>query len=403
VNQEPRTARWSVTVVFFVHGAGFASWAARIPDVQQRLHLSPGVTLGLLLSGPALGGLAGSQIAGWLLTRFTGRTVTASSALALSAFLAAVAGARSVWVLFAVLTGLGMADGITGVAMNEQGVAVQDRYGRPVLNAMHGFRSVGGMIGALAAAAMFALGVPPSAQLVAVAVVLAGCVVVAVPGLLPARRRTEHSPRGTGSVIRPAVALIAFVAFLSSFLEDAPASWGGVYLRGLGASAALAATVYAVFSGGETAGRFLSDRVVARIGWVRSARTGAALCVPVLVVALLLGSPWAALAAFAVCGAAISTVFPAAFSAAGHLPGTRPAVAMAQVGFAGNLGWLAVSPAIGALAGAAGLTAGLALLPLTAAGIAMIASVLRPADRGLPNGAQPARSPVGHRRPRSAR
>jgi MFS transporter len=375
-----RAARWSVTVVFFVHGAGFASWAARIPEVQQRLHLGPGTTLGLLLAGPALGGLLGSQVAGLLLTRFSGRIVTASAPLALSGFLALISTVHSVPALFAVLAGLGVADGITGVAMNEQGVAVQDSYGRPVLNAMHGFRSVGGMIGGLAAAAMFALDLSPAVQLRAVAAVLAGCVVVAAPGLRPARRSSDPDLRDARRGPHRAVVLIASVAFLSSFVEDAPASWGGVYLRTLGASTALAATAYAVFSGGETVGRLLSDRVVARIGWVRAARTGAALCVPVLIAALLLGEPWVALVAFGVCGTAISTVFPAAFAAAGHLPGVRPAVGMAQVGFAGNLGWLAVSPVIGALAGAAGLTAGLSLLPVTAAGIASLAPVLRPAE-----------------------
>jgi fucose permease len=150
----------------------------------------------------------------------------------------------------------------------------------------------------------------------------------------------------------------------------------------------MAATAYAAFSGGETVGRLLSDPVVARVGWVRAVRTGAALCVPVFTAALVLGRPWPALVAFGICGAAISTVFPAAFAAAGRVGSVSPAVAMAQVGFAGNMGWLAVSPAIGAMAAMAGLLAALALLPLAAAAIAVMAPAVRPAENSIEFGTE---------------
>ncbi|UQU62610.1 hypothetical protein COUCH_26725 [Couchioplanes caeruleus] len=397
---QPRAARRSVTMVFFVHGAAFASWAARIPAVEQRLHLSTGTALGLLLSGPALGGLAGSQAGGLLLARFGGRAVTACAPVAMSVCLALIPLAGCEWALFAVLVGLGLADGITGVAMNGQGVTVQDRYRRPVLNAMHGFRSIGGMAGGAAAAAMFALGMPLGIQFPVVAAVLAVCVAIAVPGLLPGRPPSRNGSRTPPRVMPKAVVLIAVLAFLSSFVEDAPASWGGIYLSSLGASTAIAATAYAAFSGGETVGRLLSDPVVARIGWVRAVRAGAALCVPVFTAALVLGRPWPALVAFGICGAAISAVFPAAFAAAGRAGSASPAWAMAQVGFAGNVGWLAVSPAIGALAGPAGLPVALALLPLAAAAIAVLAPAVRPAENSSGTGTErPARrtDPTGER------
>ncbi|HEX8863544.1 MAG TPA: hypothetical protein VGC06_31485 [Actinomycetes bacterium] len=76
---EDRRARVATTVVFFVTGFVVAAWATRIPEVQQRLALSPGrfaiAVLGLeggaivglpagaaLLARPALGSKAAARV-----------------------------------------------------------------------------------------------------------------------------------------------------------------------------------------------------------------------------------------------------------------------------------------------------------------------------------------------------
>lgn len=98
-------------------------------------------------------------------------------------------------------------------------------------------------------------------------------------------------------------------------------------------------------------------------------------CAAVLAAALLFGRPGVALAALVVAGAGISAVFPATFTAAGAL--AFPALAMGQVGFAGNPGWLLVPPVIGGLATVAGLPTALGVLVLAALIIAALAPVVR--------------------------
>jgi MFS family permease len=162
-------------------------------------------------------------------------------------------------------------------------------------------------------------------------------------------------------------------AYLASLVEDAPASWGGVYLRATGAGPALAAAAYAALSAGEVTARLFNDRLVKRAGWVRVIRGGTLGCACVLALALALGRPWVTLAALVLAGAGISAVFPGAYATAGTLP--TPATAMAQVSFAGNAGWLLVSPVVGALSTLVGLTTALAVLPIAAALIAALAGV----------------------------
>ncbi|QPP08269.1 MFS transporter [Streptomyces bathyalis] len=402
-----RRARAAVSAVFFVHGAVFASWAARVPAVQDQLQLSAGM-LGLVMAGPGLGALAGSQAGGLLVHRLGSRAVSASAPVSLCVPLALVPAAPSEWTLMAVLVLLGAADGCTSVAMNAQAVVVQGRYGRTVLNSMHAIRSIGAVAGGLAGVATVSLGLSLAAQFAVMAAVLAVLSAVAACGLLPDGGPVEPAGEGAGerreggaeegrTHLAPApaaeerqgrpvkssgarrrsatVLLLAVTTFLAALVEDAPASWSGVYLRHIGADAATAAAGYAAFSAGSVVTRLLNDRLVNRLGWVRLIRTGTLCCAAVLAAALLLGTPAVALAAFVVAGAGISAVFPGAFTAAGAL--RDPAPAMGQIGFAGNLGWLLVPPLIGGLATLVGLPAALGVLVLASLAIAALAPVVR--------------------------
>ncbi len=144
-----RMARVAVSAIFFVHGAVFASWAARVPAVQTELRLSAGIS-GLVLAGPGLGALAGSQAGGLLVRHLGSRAVSATAPVVLSVPLGLIPVAQSPWSLMGLLVVLGAADGCTSVAMNAQAVVVQRRYGRAVLNSMHAIRSVGAVAGGLA-------------------------------------------------------------------------------------------------------------------------------------------------------------------------------------------------------------------------------------------------------------
>ena len=377
-----RRSRVAVSLVFFVHGVVFASWAARVPEIRDSLHLSSGV-LGLVLAAPGLGALVGSQLGGLLVNRIGSRTTSALAPLLLCVPLALIPTADTVWSLFALLLLLGAGDGATSVAMSAQSVAVQDVYGRPIINAMHATRSLGAVAGSLGGALTVSWGL--STQFVSAATFAAVLSGAAAFGLLPdcARpaRETETPCCPSGSTGRRAIVLLAAMAFLASLVEDAPASWGGVYLRSSGAGPAMAASAYAALSAGEVVGRLVNDRFVARTGWVRVIRSGTLACTLALALALSLGRPGAMLAALVVAGVGISAVFPGAYATAGTLPG--PVTAMAQVSFAGNAGWLLVSPVVGGLATLMGLRAALALLPFAAVAIAALAGVTRQAGHSM--------------------
>ncbi len=237
-----------------------------------------------------------------------------------------------------------------------------------------------------------ALGLTLTTQFVIMAAVLAVVSAVAACGLGPDRDRARQAQRTKTARVPDAgeqdaadhgpnrwmlVLLLALMTFLAALVEDAPASWSGVYLRHVGADAATAAAGYAAFSAGEGVTRLFNDWMVDRIGWARLIRVGTLCCAAALSAALLLGQPGTTLPALVVAGAGISAVFPGAFTAAGGLPDAP--LAMGQVGFAGNLGWLLVSPIIGGLATVVGLPIALGLLVVAAATIAGLAPITRSA------------------------
>src|SRR6185437_5317150 len=83
-------AKRATFVAFIAAGFAFASWASRIPQVRDRLHVTP-AALGLILLAIAVGSLVALPLAGSIIHRLgTARTVE-STAVLLAAGLSVVA------------------------------------------------------------------------------------------------------------------------------------------------------------------------------------------------------------------------------------------------------------------------------------------------------------------------
>ena len=162
---ELRTARIAVTTVFFVNGVLNASWAPYIPHIKSDLELSAR-GLGFVLLAMAFGAVACDAGGRVLVERFGARpTLAAAVALGYVA-LPFVLLAPTPLALAAVLAVLGASTGVTDVAMNANGAAVEHRYGRPILSSLHALWSIGAFAGAGVTALMTATGVPAELHLV---------------------------------------------------------------------------------------------------------------------------------------------------------------------------------------------------------------------------------------------
>jgi len=342
----PRSARFAVAVLFFLTGAVFATWAARIPAIQATLKLSPG-ELGLALLGTATGELLSMNLAGYLAARFGSRSITIIASVCLSAMLPVLALAPTLPMLVGTLLLFGAAFGSVNVAMNTQGVTVERRYGRSIFNSFHACYSLGGLTGALIGGLVAARGIAPLPHFLGVALLCVIMTLVVARFLLPAHADAQ----GTGvAFARPTRTLLVLglVAFCVVLGEGAMADWSAVYLNTtLRTGAGLAAAGYAAFSIVMAVGRGLGDRLTRRLGAGMMVRLGGLVAAGGLTLALVVSWVPLVLLGFALVGAGFSVIFPLTLSAAGRASQQASGTAIATVATCGYVGFLVGPAAIG--------------------------------------------------------
>jgi len=364
----------AVAVTFGLHGVAAGSWAGRIPWVKEIRHLSA-ADLGLALMGAAIGGLLAAPLAAWLISRFGSRATTRAAGIAMAVSLPLVPSAPTLPTIFAALVLFGAAGGVLDVAMNANGVVVQERYGRSIMSGLHGIWSVGGLIGSVAAGLAAGAGLDAPVHLLIVGIVMFAASLLSGFWLTPAPRSS------VGRVFaRPdrVLLLLGGVIFFGLFAEAAAADWSAVYLRTVAhAPQDVAAWGYAAFSLAMTGGRLMGDRLVERFGASRLVRAAALTGAAGLTLGLLVPVTAVVIVAFAVLGVGMATVVPLAFSAAGGTPGHDPGTSVAAVATVGYGGWMLAPPVIGFVAQGTSLTVALAVVAAMTALIAVPAGALR--------------------------
>ena len=351
-------------VAFIGCGFTFASWAARIPQVRDHLHLSS-AELGLVLLTIAAGSITALLLAGVIVSRFgSRRTVTAMAGLEGGALGAVALGyLNGVVPVVGALFVFGFSTAAWDVAMNVQGAAVERRLGRAIMPRFHAGYSVGTIAGALGGAAMVALHVPVTAHLLVVAVGVAVMVPAAVRSFLPdidhqdvgpgAADRAAQ-PRGQASIAlrrwrEPRTLLIGIVVLAFAFAEGAGVDWISLsFIDDYQQTAVVGTIGLAAFLASMTLGRWFADRVLARYGRVTVIRGQTILAIAGVL--LFVFSPTAplALAGVLLWGIGASLGFPVGMSAAADDP-TAAAGRVSVVASIGYCAFLGGPPLIGYL------------------------------------------------------
>jgi MFS family permease len=364
-----RRPRVAATAIFFVTGLASATWAARIPAVKDRLGLTESGLAVAVLAIEA-GALVGLPLGAALATRIGSRRSLALAFCVFPPALPAAVTAPSLAVLAGCLALWACANSVVDVAMNVQGVELERRRGRPLLAGLHGAHSLGLLGGGLAAVMAAAAGAGLAVHAGTVAA-------LASAGALLASRGLVHEPRAQHRVLaRPDRALlpIGLVAFAAAMADGAAINWSAVHLRVVHhAAPAVAAAGFTVFALALSFVRMGGDRLTARLGRVRVVQAGGGVAAAGAALAIAAPNAPLALAGWALVGAGLASVMPAAIGAAPAATRAPAGVAIASVSTIGYLGSFTGPPLIGFIAGFAGLSAGLALLIAAAALSALLA------------------------------
>ncbi len=345
-----RAYRLAVGCLFFLQGLCFASWASRIPTIQQNLNLSD-TALGIVLFALPVGSMIALPFAGWLVTRFGSKRIATNALLAYSIFLLGIGLSQNIFILVTSLVFFGMAGNISNIAINTQAVGVEARYGRNIMASFHGLWSLAGFTAAGIGTYMIGQAVVPFNHfLMITALILAG-VAASFHYLLPNEEKTGSS---NSLFVKPDRSLIKLgvIAFCCMICEGAMFDWSGIYFQKVVvAEKDLIGAGYTAFMLTMATGRFIADWIVSRFGFKRTIQISGLLVATGLGIAVLFPYVATAIIGFFIVGFGVSSVVPLVYSEAGRSKKVAPGIALAAVTSIGFLGFLIGPPLIGIVAG----------------------------------------------------
>ncbi|WP_225630689.1 MFS transporter [Streptomyces solaniscabiei] len=386
-----RRARAAVAALFFTNGALFANLLPRYPQIKADLGIG-NTAYGLAVAAFPAGAIGAGLAAGVVIRRLGSARAAVAGTLLTGAGVLAAGLADSVVMLAAALFLAGAMDAVTDVAQNAHGLRVQRRYGRSIINSLHAVWSVGAVTGGCMAAGAVALGLSLGQHLAISAALFAAVACAALryclpgpdtaPDTVPGDRAPGRGPGRTSRRTVQVLAALVLIATAGTLVEDAGNSWAALYLSGsLHASVALAASGYIALVGAQFIGRLIGDRLVDRFGQRTVARTGGLVAALGMGLALAVPTVPGTVLGFAAAGFGVATLVPAAMHEADELPGLAPGSGLTVVSWLMRLGFLLSPPVVGLVADAAGLRAGLLVVPLAGVVVLLTAHVLRPRQR----------------------
>lgn len=409
--------RWrnALFACFVVFGLSLASWVTRTPAIRDAVGATT-AQMGLLLLGLSIGSMTGVLLAGSLVLRRGGRPVAMVGCLSVALGMAAItagSGLGSAPTIFVGLMLFGLGMGLTEIALNIEGAAVEKALGRSVLPMMHGCFSLGTVLGAVGGIVATGFAIAPELHLAVITAVGVALFLWALPtipagtGVRPTITTTTAAHAGDGTAVAPAASLLQLlrrptvialgILILGMALAEGAANdWLPlIMVDGHGLDATVGSLVYTGFAVAMTVGRFAGSWFLDRYG--RAPVLLASVITAAVGIAGVIYSPSPVLAAVAVLlwGLGASLGFPVVISAAGDHP-TDSAAQVSIVATAGYIAFLVGPPLLGLLGEHYGLRqAMLAVLALVVVAAFAVPRALRgaaaagahspaPADAVLP-------------------
>jgi MFS family permease len=352
--QNNRTHRIGVSAFFFLFGFCFASWASRIPAIQQKIGLTE-TELGLVLFSLPVGLFVSLPLSGWLVAKKGSKAVVCIAAIIYSSVLITLGIANSRLQLIVALFCFGLAGNMGNISINTQAVNVEAFYKRNIMASFHGVWSLAGFTGAAVGTLMTALSLEPIQHFIVVFVIVTLLFMSALRYLVVTDiKSAESAPMFAWP--GKSLLILGLIAFSSMICEGAMFDWSGVYFKKVVmAKPALVGAGYTAFMFTMALSRFVADHFTNRFGFKKIIQASGIIISTGLLLAVVLPHFYTAIAGFLLVGIGVSSVVPLVYSAAGKSKILSPGIAIASVSTISFFGFLIGPPLIGLVAGISGL------------------------------------------------
>lgn len=353
--------RNGLLAAYLASGLLISALVSRLPAMRDALQLDH-ANVGLLLLCLSAGSFLSVALSGQAVLRLGATSVMriAATLAGCSLLLIGISASvfESTWLtgIFLFTQGLGTAS--WNVASNVQGAAMERALGRSIMPALHGFFSIGTVLGAGVGALAAAVNLPLFVHYAVMGVIIVVTVLVSARSFGEDFSRTPRNHTGPSLAQawkEPQTILLGVLVLGMALAEGAAGDWVALALAdGYQTSEATGAIGYGVFVSTMTLTRLLSGDLILRLGRVIMIRASAiAALIGVLLFAFAGNLPLAFIG-LAIWGMGVALTFPLAMSAASQDP-LRAATRVSVVSTIGYGAFLGGPPLLGLLAGAIGL------------------------------------------------
>ena len=312
-----------------------------------------------------LGSLAALPISGWLVQKFSSRVIGLLSILLYTVLLYGIAAAEQVFQLSVTLFLFGVVGNFCNIALNAQGLSIQDRIKKPILSSLHAMWSLGAFVAAAISGWSMKMGYSTDLHFLLVAVLASFVALVLVYLFVDDVVGNDGREQKIFELPNRSLLLLGVICFCVAMTEGAMADWSSLYYRQVANEMHNVSTAgYTAFAFCMATGRFVGDFFIHRFGHSRVLKFNGGLIFTGIVLALTVSVPAVVILGFALVGFGVSSGIPIVYMLSAKNKTMAPAAALAAVSSLGFTGFLIGPPIIGFIAQLTGLRYALTIVAI---------------------------------------
>lgn len=359
-----------LSIFFFLSGVGFSSWASRIPTIKSIFNYNE-AELGTILFAMPISSLVGLPLSGWLVSRFDSRGPLIVGFVSMAISLSLIGLAMSTFTLVAAICLFSLSMRIMNISMNTQALTLQKQFDKKINGSFHGLWSTGGIVGVGISTLFVALEISMPVHLSIVAFFAIVAAIFSYGHLLQNDKSLTGNKLSLGNP-DPYIVYLGMLVFFAAVCEGGMFDWSGVFFKEV-VHEDLFTLGYLLFMIFMALSRFVSDRVVEKIGMPKTFIFSAVLIAVGIALAVIFPFFWPSLIGFCLVGFGAASIIPMTFLLAGLSKKYSPGMAISLITTYAITGMLLGPPLIGYLAHAFNLRyafitfalAGLMLIPIS--------------------------------------
>jgi MFS family permease len=344
----PKQVRLAISAFYFMQGVCFASWASRIPTFKATMGLNDAELGSILFALPA-GQIITMFFSAKLTTHFGSKKMLRATAPLYAIALTFLALATTGWQLAAFLVLFGITGNLCNIALNTQGVAGENYYGKPIMSSFHGAWSIGNLTGALIALGLVNLKLGMYTHFWIIALISLTNVLFNAKKLLNYNKPdTVMEKTKLFTMPQGILVLLGVIAFCSMATEGTMFDWSAIYFEDVVKLPHNKAIIgYASFMFMMASGRFMGVFLIGKFGRKNLLQISGAIISLGMALAVIFPDLITAIFGFMLIGLGVSSIVPMVYSIAGNNKKVPAGKAITMVSSIGYFAFLFGPPLIG--------------------------------------------------------